>query len=87
MPYKVKLTDSITLKKFVILKPEVELEFSDKVHIDDAYTEAQQMLDYMVNRQLSTIVDRMDLNDKRSVIADASADPRFVKLIRESTKS
>lgn len=87
MPFKIRLTDSITLKKFVILKPEVEVEFIGTVSDDVALQNTQDLLDKTVKFQLTIIVNRMSKKDMQETLRDASIDPRFRELVEARIQS
>jgi hypothetical protein len=82
--YKIRMTDSVTIKNFSILKPEVEMEFDDNRLLVGAVQAVQEDLAYVVDCQLRTIAARMTPADKTAVLRDASVDPRFVAILKES---
>lgn len=76
--YKIRLSDSVQLKMYMILKPEVEDDFDDETNQEDAMKAVQQRLDFVVDAQLTVIANRMTEKQKAEVRRDASADPRFL---------
>ena len=74
---KIRLTDSVTIKQYSILKPEVEHEFPTTVPTLEALTATQALLDETVDFQLNVIVDRMTPKDIHKTLQDASIDKRF----------
>lgn len=76
--YKIRLSDSVQLKMYMILKPEVEIEFDDAMSTQAASEVTQDTLDKVVDAQLTVIANRMTEKQKAEVRRDASADPRFL---------
>lgn len=86
MMYKIRLTDTVTIQKFQILKPEVEKEFLDETAKDDALWQTSELLDEAIQHQLKQIAARMTEKQKRDTLTDVSVDDRFKKVIKSTLK-
>ena len=84
--YKIRLTDTVTIQKFQILKPEVEKEFLDETAKDDALWQTSELLDEAIQHQLKQIAARMTEKQKRDTLTDVSVDDRFKKVIKSTLK-
>jgi len=82
--YKIRLTDSVTIQKFSILKPEVEMEFQDSVPKTDASERVYKALDIVVEGQLLQLARRMSKQQKQAALADVSVDDRFKQIIKDT---
>ena len=85
--YTIKLSDSVQVDTYAILKPEFSCEFDPKTPTNKAYEYCQEQLDLLVDRQLDTIVRRMSYSQKRATLKKASIDPRFEEKIKRSSNS
>ena len=86
MMYKIRLTDTVTIQKFQILKPEVEKEFLDETAKDGALWQTSELLDDAIQHQLKQIAARMTEKQKRDTLTDVSVDDRFKKVIKSTLK-
>ena len=84
--YKIRLTDTVTIQKFHILKPEVEKEFLDETAKDNAFWQTSELLDDAIQQQLKQIAARMTEKQKRDTLTDVSVDDRFKKVIKSTLK-
>ncbi len=84
--YKIRLTDAIQIDTYLILKPEVELEFDEySTTTEIAADTTLQALEEVVRTQLDQLAQRVVKSpDKvKSILANVSVDPRFKQLIRK----
>lgn len=82
--YKIRLTDAVQIDTYLILKPEVEMEFDDELAVEHASNIVLDRLDFVVNHQLDQLARRVVKSpDKiKSILTNAAVDTRFKRLIR-----
>lgn len=81
--YKIRLTDSIEIDKFKILKPEVELEFDDSIDLEVATEQAQNYLQYVCTEQMTEIAKRVPNKEATRLTQSVNVDLRFRKLLTD----
>lgn len=87
---KIRMTDSIELDKFKILKPEVELDFDcygfDEQKVADCAGETTRALAIIVGRRLREIAERTPEKEAKRLIASVNVDLRFRKVLKSVLK-
>ena len=83
--YKIRLTDAVQIDTYLILKPEIEVEFDDSVIKKLAAHTTLQDLEEIVDTQLDELAQRVVKSpDKvKSILANVAVDTRFKQLIRK----
>lgn len=87
--YKIRLTDAVQIDTYLILKPEVEMEFDDNTTVEVAMADTMDTLEYVVNTQLEKLAERVAVNEKKAIAIwqNVAVDDRFRTLVMKARKA